>query len=126
MSEMALTADHLVVIGRGKRIASMSVDDFASQSSHNLVRVRTPEPEKLLGLLGSATSVSTDDDGAMRVAGLDCAVIGDLANANNIALHELAPQLASLEEAFMEVTRDSGEYYADDRTSGVSVGSAAW
>ncbi len=126
MSEMALTADHLVIIGRGKLIASMSVDDFVAHSSHNFVRVRTPEPEKLLGLLGPATSVSTDDDGAIRVAGLDCAVIGDLAAANNIALHELAPQLASLEEAFMEVTRDSVEYHADDRTSGASVGSAAW
>lgn len=53
----ALTADRLIVIGRGELIASMSVDDFVTQSSHNFVRVRTPEPEKLLGLLGSATSV---------------------------------------------------------------------
>jgi ABC-2 type transport system ATP-binding protein len=113
MSEMALTADHLIVIGRGKLIAAMSVEAFVAHSTHNFVRVRTPDPAKLLPLLGAATSVTTDAEGTLLVTGLECAAIGDLAANHNIALHELAPHLASLEEAFMEMTHDSVDYHAD-------------
>jgi ABC-2 type transport system ATP-binding protein len=113
MSEMALTADALIVIGRGRLIAATSVEDFVARSSHNCVLVRTPEPQRLLPLLDAAGAVSLAEDGALRITGLDCAAIGDLAANHRIALHELSPQLASLEEAFMELTRDSVEYHAD-------------
>jgi ABC-2 type transport system ATP-binding protein len=125
MSEMALTADHLIVIGRGKLIAAMSVDDFVAHSSHNFILVRSPEAAKLLSLLGSAESATTEPDGSLHVTGLDCAVIGDLAAAHNIALHELAPQIASLEEAFMEVTHDSVDYRTDAPTPGSLIKTAA-
>jgi ABC-2 type transport system ATP-binding protein len=116
MSEMALTADHLIVIGRGKLIAAASVDEFIHASSHNSVRVRTPESARLLGLLGAhGADARSDVDGALRVTGMDCAAIGDLAAASGIALHELSPQEASLEEAFMELTHDSVDYQANQR-----------
>jgi ABC-2 type transport system ATP-binding protein len=113
MSEMALTADYLIVIGRGRLIAATSVDEFVARSSHNYVLVRTPQPERLLPLLDAAGAVIQSEDGAIRITGLDCAAIGDIAANHRIALHELAPQLASLEEAFMELTRDSVDYRAD-------------
>jgi ABC-2 type transport system ATP-binding protein len=113
MSEMALTADHLIVIGRGKLIAATSVEDFVSRSSNNYVLVRTEQADRLLPLLDSATSVIHADSGALRVTGLDCRSIGDIAAAHGIALHELSPQVASLEEAFMELTHDSVDFNAD-------------
>lgn len=113
MAEMALTADHLIVIGRGKLIASTSVDDFVAASSNNYVLVRSPDADRLRAHLGTATSVERCADGALKVMGLDCATIGDLAMAQGIAIHELAPQMASLEDAFMELTHDSVEYTAE-------------
>jgi ABC-2 type transport system ATP-binding protein len=112
MSEMALTADHLVVIGRGRLIAATSVAEFVAGSSGNYVLVRTPQPDRLLPLLDRARSVERDPEGALHVAGLDCVAIGDLAAAHNIVLHELSPQTPSLEEAFMELTHDSVDYTA--------------
>jgi ABC-2 type transport system ATP-binding protein len=117
MSEMALTADHLIVIGRGKLIAASSVEDFVSRSSDNYILVRTPQPDRLLPLLNAATKVDRDEDGALHVCGMECSAIGDIAAAHGIAIHELSPQLASLEEAFMEITHDSVEYSADVPTA---------
>jgi ABC-2 type transport system ATP-binding protein len=125
MSEMALTADHLIVIGRGRLIAATSVADFVAGSSHNYVQVRTPQPERLVTLLDAAGAVSRTEDGALRITGLECAAIGDIAANHNIALHELSPQLASLEEAFMELTQDSVEYHADVPDHRVLAGKAA-
>ena len=113
MSEMALTADHLIVIGRGKLIAASSVADFVARSSHNFVLVRTPSIEVLLPLLDAADSVDREADNVLRVTGLGAAAIGELAARHGIPLHELAPQMASLEEAFMEMTHDSVDYHAD-------------
>ena len=113
MSEMALTADHLIVIGRGKLIAATSVADFIARSSNNFVLVRSGEVARLVPLLDAATSVEHTDDGALEVTGLGCAAIGDIAAAHGIALHELSPQSASLEEAFMELTHDSVDYSAE-------------
>ncbi|MDP9073303.1 MAG: ATP-binding cassette domain-containing protein [Actinomycetota bacterium] len=114
MSEMALTADDLIVIGRGRLIAASSVADFVQHSSHNFVRVRSPQLDRLRAVLvASGGIITVEADGALAVAGLDPAEIGDLAAANRLALHELAPQLASLEDAFMELTRDSVDYHAD-------------
>jgi ABC-2 type transport system ATP-binding protein len=112
MSEMALTADHLIVIGRGKLIAATSVAEFIARSSDNYVLVRTDQADRLLPLLDAATSVEFVD-GALHVSGLDCRTIGDIAATHFIALHELSPQMASLEEAFMELTHDSVDYAAD-------------
>jgi ABC-2 type transport system ATP-binding protein len=111
MSEMALTADHLVVIGRGRLIAEMPVAEFIAQSSQQFVRVRTLQPNEFQTAMRSAgATVTQEEDGAFSVAGLDAQEIGDIAFDQRLALHELSPQLASLEEAFMELTQDSVEY----------------
>ncbi|MFC1417232.1 ATP-binding cassette domain-containing protein [Streptacidiphilus cavernicola] len=111
MSEMALTADHLVVIGRGRLLANVSMNDFIDQNSHGFVRVRTPQPEALLDALsGAGISAAPHPDGGFEVVDGDPAAIGDLARDRGIALHELSPQRASLEEAFMQMTSESVEY----------------
>jgi ABC-2 type transport system ATP-binding protein len=113
MSEMALTAEHLIVIGRGKLIADTSVEEFIRSSAQNYVRVRSPQsPDLLQAVRARGAQAHVEADGAVAVSGLDIAEIGDLALATGIALHELSPQHASLEEAFMELTRDSVEYQA--------------
>jgi ABC-2 type transport system ATP-binding protein len=113
MSEMALTADHLIVIGRGRLIADMSVDEFVRSASKNLVRVRSPQLDELRALIVSAeVTAERDADGALEVTGLDAAKIGEIAAAHNVVLHELSPVQASLEEAFMDLTRDDVEYHA--------------
>ncbi len=113
MSEMALTADHVIVIGRGKLIAATTVEEFVARSSNNFVLVRSDRPDRLRTFLSAATAVVMADDGALQVTGLSCVAIGDIANAHGIALHELSPQMASLEEAFMELTHDSVDYAAE-------------
>jgi ABC-2 type transport system ATP-binding protein len=114
MSEMALTADHLIVIGRGKLIADMSVDDFVARASQKVVVVRSPELERLrAALAGPSVSFTQAERGALEVHGLTAEQIGDTAAAAAIALHELTPQQASLEEAFMNLTRDELEFGAD-------------
>jgi ABC-2 type transport system ATP-binding protein len=113
MSEMALTADHLVVIGRGRLIAEMPVADFIAQSSKQFVRVRTLQVNELREALGShGATVIQEDDGSLSVGGLSATEIGDIAFDRRLPLHELSPQLASLEEAFMELTQDSVDYRA--------------
>jgi ABC-2 type transport system ATP-binding protein len=114
MSEMALTADHLIVIGRGKLIADTSVDDFVALASQKVVLVRSPELEELReALAGPAVSFVDAERGALEVHGLTAEQVGDAAAAAGIALHELTPQQASLEEAFMNLTRDELEFAAD-------------
>jgi ABC-2 type transport system ATP-binding protein len=113
MSEMALTAEHLVVIGRGKLIADESVEAFIERSSERSVLVRSPQPEQLSKELirgGGRVTVVTGDDGELVVRGMDAAEIGERAAASRVVLHELTPQRASLEEAFMELTKGSVEY----------------
>jgi ABC-2 type transport system ATP-binding protein len=111
MSEMALTADRLIVVGRGRLIAEGSVDDIVEHSSTGHIRVDSAEPERLRGLLvGCGADVTTEADGTFSVIGLDARAVGTTAAAAGIALYELSPQSASLEEAFMELTRDAVEY----------------
>jgi ABC-2 type transport system ATP-binding protein len=111
MSEMALTADQLVVIGKGKLISAGSAAAFIEESSGQFVRVRSPRPDELSSLLtGHGGLVQRERDGALDVTGLTPAAIGEAAGAAGIFLHELAPQSASLEEAFMELTRESVEF----------------
>jgi ABC-2 type transport system ATP-binding protein len=115
MSEMALTADHLIVIGRGKLIRDESVHEFVDSSSRRLVTVRSPQAADLAARLQAAgASVEPGTDGDLTVSGLDAAGIGELAAAGGIVLHELTPQKASLEEAFMELTSDSVEFQASE------------
>jgi ABC-2 type transport system ATP-binding protein len=114
MAEMALTADHVIVIGKGRLLAEASVEDLIHNSSQSFVRVRSEQSDKLAGLLGAHGGAShAEPDGALAVTGISAAAIGDLAGAQGIVLHELSPQDASLEEAYMDLTRDSVEYQAD-------------
>ena len=110
MAEMALTADHLVVIGKGKILAEMSVADFVASSSGQSVRVRVAKPDDFVPAARAAgATVTTDLDGSLTVAGMTAQAIGDLALSLSVAVYELVP-LASLEDAFMELTGDSVEY----------------
>lgn len=110
MSEMALTADHLVVIGRGQLISSGTVSEFIAQSTSQFVRVRSPRSSELADLLMADNAKVTSVDGALSVFGVSAEDIGELAGSSGIYLHELSPQMASLEDAFMELTRDSVDY----------------
>ncbi|MEU9838057.1 ATP-binding cassette domain-containing protein [Actinomadura sp. NPDC048032] len=112
MSEMELTADRLVVIGRGRLIADTSVRELADRFRRG-VRVRSPRPAELSGVLAAAGgSVESVPGGALTVTGLDVAAIGDTAAAHGIPLYEVTPHSASLEEAYMELTAGSTEFGA--------------
>jgi ABC-2 type transport system ATP-binding protein len=113
MSEMALTADHLIVIGRGHKIADTSTAEFLTQASGNVVRVRSPQATELAALISAEGGrVDVVQPGLLEVHGLTAARIGDAAAEHRIALHELTPQVASLEEAFMELTKEDVEFRA--------------
>ncbi|MCB5165182.1 ABC transporter ATP-binding protein [Streptomyces bambusae] len=116
MSEMALTADHLIVIGRGRLLADMGVSDFISLNSADFARVRAAgtgraERDALAELLdGAGARVLTEPDGALRVTGLPLPRISDLAHEAGLRLWELSPHRASLEEAYMRMTQSAVEY----------------
>ena len=113
MSEMALTADHLIVIGRGKLIADTSVEAFVASASEKAVLVRSPDLTRLREMLaGPNVSFADGERGALEVHGLTAEHVGNAAAAAGITLHELTPQQASLEEAFMDLTRDEVEFGA--------------
>jgi ABC-2 type transport system ATP-binding protein len=121
MSEMALTADHLVVIGQGRLLADTSMADFIDRNSRSYVRVRSPQRERLLDVLRQAGIVAVESgDGVLEVDGGKAEHIGELAAQHRITLHELSPQQASLEEAFMRLTAESVEYHAHSGTSTTS------
>ena len=111
MSEMALTAQRLIVIGQGKLIADASIADILATGASS-VRVRSPRPENLTHLLTTHGATVHEDDGVLTVSGVDAATIGNLAAKMRIPLHELTPQQATLEEAFFELTEDRVEYHA--------------
>src|SRR4051812_3756412 len=111
MSEMALTADHLIVIGRGRLLADMPTEDFIEQASPARVRVRSPQATRLRELLlAEDVTVASDAPGTLEVAGLSTDEIGERAAQAGLTLHELTAHRTSLEAAFMEMTRDSVEY----------------
>jgi ABC-2 type transport system ATP-binding protein len=113
MSEMALTAEHLVVIGQGRLLADLSMADFIAQNSRSYVRVRSPQRERLLDVLHEAgITVVETGGGALEADGGKAELIGELAARHQLVLHELSPQQASLEEAFMQLTAGSVEYHA--------------
>ena len=110
MSEMALTADHLVVIGRGRLIADSSTADLIARSSQGFVHVRTPDADGLSSVLRAAGAAVHAEADSLRVTGLDSAAVGELAALHRVVLHELSPRAASLEEAFMELTKDTVDF----------------
>jgi ABC-2 type transport system ATP-binding protein len=114
MSEMALTAEHLVVVGKGRLIADTSVADVVSQASSDVaVLVRTPDATRFRDVLvAEGAAVASDQRGVLDVRGLRHERIGELAAKRSIVLHELTPQNASLEEAFMRLTGEAVEYHA--------------
>jgi len=114
MSEMAQTADHLIVIGRGRLIADTSVADFVASASKDIVHVRSPQGTELAELItGMGGAVTAHENGLLEARGVTPAQIGELAAEHRIVLHELSPQLASLEEAFMDITKGELEYGAE-------------
>ena len=114
MSEMALTADHLIVIGRGRLIADTSVDEFVRRASGAVVRVRSPQAAQLREHLDApGVVVQSDGPNVLEITGLTTEAVGDLAAANGIVLHELTLVQASLEQAFMELTRDDVEFRSE-------------
>jgi ABC-2 type transport system ATP-binding protein len=112
LAEMANTADRLVVIGRGKLIASTTVAQFVADSGADAVRVRSPQLDTLSGLLTDAGIEATPepDGAALAVRGAAIEVVGELAARNGITLHELSAQKASLEDAYLKLTDDDVEY----------------
>jgi ABC-2 type transport system ATP-binding protein len=113
MSEMSQTAEHLIVIGRGELIADVDEADFVAMASTNVVLVRSPQAGELRDLLiGPDVSVSSPQAGLLEVHGLTAEQVGDVAFEHRLRLHGLAVQQASLEEAFMEMTRDTVEFHA--------------
>jgi ABC-2 type transport system ATP-binding protein len=111
MSEMAQTASHLIVVGQGRLIADASVAEFTAASGRAVVRVRTEEAPRLRDLLAAdGVSVTSTERDLLSVTGLSSAEIGKVAAGARIALIELTPQQTSLEEAFMELTRDAVEF----------------
>ncbi|HVH93843.1 MAG: ATP-binding cassette domain-containing protein [Nocardioidaceae bacterium] len=113
LSEMALMADQLVVIGRGRLIASGPVEDFVRMSTRNAVIVRSPQATELADVLKrEGAVVEPEEHGVVSVTGLEAARIGDLAFEHSIRLHELSNRVATLEEAFLEATQGAEEYQA--------------
>jgi ABC-2 type transport system ATP-binding protein len=113
MSEMALTADQIIVLGRGKIIADAPVSEILAQVAGKAVRVRTPERAKLTKLLEAkdVTLTATDPD-ILMVNGLAAANIGEIAAKSQVVLHELTPMAGSLEDAYLALTEDEVEYHA--------------
>jgi ABC-2 type transport system ATP-binding protein len=111
MSEMSMTAEHLIVVGRGRVIADTTTEEFLQQASGNVVIVRSPQVEELRShVVGANVTVVALEPGLIEVHGLTAQQIGEAAARHKIVLHELTPQQVSLEEAFMDLTRDDVEF----------------
>jgi ABC-2 type transport system ATP-binding protein len=121
MSEMALTADRLIIIGRGRLIAEASVEEFLAAGSGSFVRARSPQAAQLAALLeASGAAVTRQPDDSLAITGATSDTVGELARANGFALTELSVHQASLEDRYMEITRDSADY----RTAGDALAPA--
>jgi ABC-2 type transport system ATP-binding protein len=111
MSEMAQTADHLIVLGRGRILADAPIADVVAGATQGIVRVRTPDGDRLeQAVTAPGVTVRRHDDGSLEVLGATAAQIGDAALAAGVAVHELTPVNASLEEAYLTLTQDDVEY----------------
>ncbi|MEN2741893.1 ATP-binding cassette domain-containing protein [Microbacterium sp. X-17] len=114
MSEMSQTADHIIVLGRGRILADAPVDQILAGATRSAVRVRTPEVERLANAIqGGDVTITGVEAQLIEVTGLSAAQIGDAAAGAGIALHELTPLSASLEEAYLELTQDEVEYHSE-------------
>ncbi|MDR2986874.1 MAG: hypothetical protein LBV34_18760, partial [Nocardiopsaceae bacterium] len=144
MNEMAVTADHLIVIGKGKLIAAASTADVIARGTEKSVKVRTPDGQKLTELItaaGGEVSAGTDeaskarlgagqpgeeeqpsDSELLTVKNMEAPHIGELAASASLVLHELTPQLASLEEVFMDLTAGSLEFGVHDAAAMAAAG----
>jgi ABC-2 type transport system ATP-binding protein len=116
MSEMALTADRLIIIGRGRLIAQTTVEDFLASGPGNFVRVRSPQAAELATLVEAhGATVARQSDDTLHVAGTTTDEVGELARSNGLTLQELSTQQQSLEQRYLQLTGDSVEYHpADD------------
>ncbi|WP_405998425.1 ABC transporter ATP-binding protein [Streptomyces sp. NBC_00829] len=113
MSEMALTADHLIVIGQGRLLADTSMADFIHENSRSFVRLRSPQQERLRDVLHAAGFIAVESgNGTLEIDDATTEQLGELAAQHQLVLHELSAQRASLEEAFMQMTAGSVEYHA--------------
>jgi ABC-2 type transport system ATP-binding protein len=113
MSEMALTADHLIVVGRGRVLADCSTAEFIDRASPAVVKVRSPDATRLCELLqADGVRIASAQPGVLEIDGLTTDAIGERAAAHGLTLHELSSHQGSLEDAFMELTRDALEYQA--------------
>jgi ABC-2 type transport system ATP-binding protein len=119
MSEMALTADHLVVVGRGTILADCSTSEFIAEHASSYVRVQSPQLGEVADLLRRQGLDVAAHEEELRVQGLDAPAIGELVGKSNLLLHELTLVRSSLEDAFMTLTADSVEYSAT-ATAGVT------
>ncbi|QNE44593.1 ATP-binding cassette domain-containing protein [Frigoribacterium sp. NBH87] len=127
MSEMAQTADHLIVLGRGRVLADAPVSEVIAQASGDGVRVRSPHLPQLVELVRAEHGVEpvTADDGSLELPGVTAARVGELAASRGIVLHELTPVVRSLEEAYMSLTQDSVEYHAGGAAAATPASPAA-
>ena len=123
MNEMSVTAEHVIVIGRGRLIADTSTADFIARASRSTVRVRATDPDALAAVLrGPDVTVSPGPDGELTITGLSTDQVGTAARAAGITVLELVTQQASLEEAFTAMTRDAVEYRAPATESAATEG----
>lgn len=124
MSEMALTADDLIIIGRGRIVASGPIKDVIDSVSATSVRVRSPQATELAeGMRGAEVSITTVEPGLLEIDGVSAELIGEHAARHGLVLHELTPRTASLEEAYLQLTADEVEYQSGgDQPAGVPSG----
>jgi ABC-2 type transport system ATP-binding protein len=123
MSEVALTADHIIVIGKGRIIANAPVKDIVDGGAQRTVRVRTPQATQLAELLTrEGATVTSDEPSLLQVTGAEAPGIGELAAASGIVLHELTPITSTLEEAYMQLTADSVEYQTESANQHIGHG----
>jgi ABC-2 type transport system ATP-binding protein len=111
LSEMALTASNLIVIGKGELISQSTTKEFVARAAENTVKVRSPQLDRLRAVVERAGGTIAESDGSVLVSGMESDKIGELAAENGLVLHELSPQTGSLEQAFMQITGDAVEYH---------------
>jgi ABC-2 type transport system ATP-binding protein len=125
MSEMAITADRLIIIGRGRLIAQTTVEELLRGGAGNSLRVRSPQRDRLAALLRArGADVATDSDGSAWVTGATADAVGEIAREHGLTLQELSEQQVSLEQRYMELTGDSVDYHTA-ADAGVASGSRA-
>jgi ABC-2 type transport system ATP-binding protein len=119
MSEMALTADEVIIIGRGRFLAQQTIAEITTQSAARFVRVRSPQREQVRAVLaGNGAETTIEEDGSLSVRGLNEEAIGEIVARQGLVLYELTPKTASLEEVFMELTNGELEYSGTTGTEG--------